>query len=273
MNTNLVAVTIPVYKKTPDETEKKSFEQCLKVLGTRPIIFFCAHKFDSSYYSTFCSTYGIKFIKRTFNSKYFKSKENYSKLCLTKKFYSAFADYEFILIYQLDAWIFCDQLDYWCQQDYDYIGAPFPEDINALSDKVNFAVVGNGGFSLRRVNAIINVFENLHYSLKNWSQIKEAYRERISTNPLWWIYCFIRYAGYRNTINYLVKKSWEDQFFFEVARLTFFIRMPDPTKALEFSFEYRPSEAFKQNGNKLPMGCHGWTWIEYDEFWKLYINN
>lgn len=272
MNNNLIAVIIPVYKKVPDETEKKSLKQCMKVLGTRPIIFFCTHKFDSSYYSNFCSTYGIKFTKRTFNSKYFKSKENYSKLCTTKKFYSAFADFEFILIYQLDAWVFSDKLDYWCRQDFDFIGAPFPEDINALSEKVRFKVVGNGGFSLRRVNAMIIVFHNLHFRLKNWSEIKYAYRERISTNPLWWIYCLIRYAGYRNTINYLRKKSWEDHFFYKVASLTSFIRMPAPNKALEFSFEYRPTAAFSINSNKLPMGCHGWTWNEYDKFWHSYIN-
>lgn len=266
-----ITVVIPVYKTEPDKYEKKSLEQCLKVLSKRPIIFFCAHEFDISFYSSFCSTYGIKFNKRTFNAKYFHSKKNYSKLCMTKKFYSTFADYEFILIYQLDAWIFSDNLDYWCQQDIDYIGAPFPEVLNNQSDEIRYTVVGNGGFSLRRVNAIINVFENLNYRLKNWSQIKEAYQERIYMNPLWWIYCLIRCAGYRNTINYLRKKCWEDHFFFEVARLTSFIRMPEPLKALEFSFEYRPSVAYVQNGNKLPMGCHGWPWIEYNEFWKLYI--
>jgi len=270
-NRKLIAVIIPLYKPLPSKNETKSLEQCLKVLSSHSIIFFCALELDCSYYRSLCAKFRISFSRRIFNSKYFKSKENYNSLCLSKKFYNAFIDFDFILIYQLDAWVFSDKLDYWCKQEYDYVGAPFPENIGAYADEVRFTVVGNGGFSLRRVDSMMKLFENLHFRLKNWSMIKEAYRERISRNPIWWIYCLIRYAGYRNTINYLRKKSWEDHFFFEVARLTPFVKMPKPGKALEFSFEYRPAVAFIQNGNKLPMGCHGWPYIEYDEFWSKFI--
>lgn len=267
----LIAVIIPLYKPMPGENENKSLEQCLKVLGSRTIIFFYAHDFDSSYYKLLCDKHNISFERRTFNPKYFRSKEDYNKLCLTRKFYKAFDDFEFILIYQLDAWIFSDDLKHWCSQNYDFIGAPFPSDLNAKEENVSFSVVGNGGFSLRRINSMINLFSNKHYRIKKWSQIKEDYHERIIRNPLWWLYCIIRAIGYKNTINYLRKNNWEDHFFFDVARLTSFIHIPDPYTALKFSFEYLPSVAFSQNGNKLPMGCHGWQSIEYEKFWEQYI--
>lgn len=268
---NLIAILIPIYKFEPKENEKRSLEQCLKVFKDHPIIFFCSSKFDSSSYHSICEGFGIPFEKRTFKSKYFRSKKDYNRLCLTKSFYNAFIDYEFILIYQLDAWVFTDDLKYWCNQNFDFIGAPFPADMDAKNEDVRFSVVGNGGFSLRRINSMINLFNHKFYRIKNWSQISEAYRKRIDRNPLWLLYGIVRAMGYKNTIDYLRKNNWEDHFFFEVARLTSFIRIPDPNTALKFSFEYRASVAFSQNGNNLPMGCHGWYSKEYDEFWKKYI--
>ncbi len=270
-NNIIVAVIIPVYKKKLSEDEEKSLLQCIRILSKRTIIFFCATDFDCSFYHYICSKHGIPFIKRTFNSKYFRSKKDYNNLCLSRKFYSAFSDYNFILIYQLDAWVFSDDLDFWCSQGYDYIGAPFPTDLNAKDDVVSFSVVGNGGFSLRRISPMINVFNQKYHRIKKWSQIRQEYQNRSAKNPLWWLYIIGRTFGYKNTVNYLRRRNWEDHFFFEIARLTPFIRIPEPITALKFSFEYRPSVAYIQNGNKLPMGCHGWTWIEYDEFWKQFI--
>ncbi len=244
----------------------------MKVMGNHPIIFFCGHKFDCSYYISICKKFSVPFEKRTFKSKYFRSKKDYNKLCLSKLFYTTFSDFQFILIYQLDAWVFSDQLEYWCNQNFDFIGAPFPNDMDAIKEDVRFSVVGNGGFSLRRIDSIISLINHKHYHIKSWDQLTEAYHGKIAKNPVWLLYCLFRAMGYKNTINYLRKNNWEDHFFFEVSRLTSFIRVPDPYTALKFSFEYRPSVAFFQNGNKLPMGCHGWSWIEYDDFWNKFIN-
>ncbi len=38
-------------------------------------------------------------------------------------FYKQFLNYEYILIYQLDAFVFKDELNY-CSQGIDYVGAP-----------------------------------------------------------------------------------------------------------------------------------------------------
>jgi hypothetical protein len=270
-NKKSVVIIIPVYKNKLNENEDMSLKQCLRILGIHHIIFFCAHKFDCSYYYSICDLIGIPFEKRTFNSKYFRSKKDYNNLCLTKKFYKKFCDFDYILIYQLDAWVFSDYLDYWCSQNYDFIGAPFPADLNAREEDVLFTVVGNGGFSLRKINSMINLFDHKYYRIKRWTQLIEAYQGKIAVNPLWLLYCLIRLMGYKNTIGHLKKNNWEDHFFYDIARLTSFIRIPDPYTALRFSFEYRPSVAFSQNGNILPMGCHGWHWIEYNEFWRKYI--
>lgn len=266
---NLVAILIPIYRLTPTENELKSLLQCFNVLKSRPIYFFCSIEFDTSYYEDLCLKNNIIFKKETFNPSYFISKDGYNDLCLEKKFYSRFKDFEFMLIYQLDAWIFSDDLDYWCNQQYDYLGAPFPVDFNSSNDEVVFSVVGNGGFSLRRVEVIIGVLSRTNHVF-NWIQLVEKYTLRAKKNPLFWLYCVLRFMGYRNSIR--KKGKWEDDFFSQIGIFTGKIRLPNAIKALKFSFEYKPSAAFKQNGNQLPMGCHGWDWIEYEEFWKQYIN-
>ena len=59
-----------------------------------------------------------------FNDTYFESIYGYNQLMLNVEFYEAFSK-KYILIYQTDAFIFKDDLNYWCEKDYDYIGAPW----------------------------------------------------------------------------------------------------------------------------------------------------
>jgi hypothetical protein len=101
-----------------------------------------------------------------FPDHYFKSVFGYNRLMLTASFYERFSHSKFILIYQLDAYVFRDELLYWCSKDYDYIGAPwittpnkgFKKVLSLFDSKKKkarseiFYKVGNGGFSLRKVN-------------------------------------------------------------------------------------------------------------------------
>ncbi|NBB22944.1 hypothetical protein GVN20_26545 [Runella sp. CRIBMP] len=265
-----VAVVIPIYRLMPNELELKSLNQCLNVLKSYPIIFFCANSFDSSNYENIVKSYSITFEKKCFDDKYFKDKKGYNSLCLNKYFYQSFDSFDFMLIYQLDAWVFRDELNYWCSLGYDYIGAPFPEDFDAKQNEVVFSVVGNGGFSLRKISTIVNILSG-NKRLKNWQQLISPKSKRAKMNPLLYPYLFIRYLGYRNTINHLKKDIWEDHFFSEVYKLTSYINIAPPELALAFSFEYRPSAAFEINNQLLPFGCHAWHWIEYDEFWRKFI--
>ena len=269
---NTTAVIIPVYRPEPDENEKMSLSQCISVLGQHPIIFFCGFSFDYSYYKIFVEAHGVPFQKRTFPDSFFRSKEAYNKLCLSKDFYAAFTAYEFVLIYQLDAWVFRDEIAYWCSTEYDYIGAPYPTDFDAPTSDVVFSVVGNGGFSLRRVQPIVHLLGTFR-RMNTLPQLLKAYRARTRKNPLLYLYVLVRYAGFRNTIGYLKTGKWEDHFFSEVGRLTPYLKIPTADVALRFSFEYKPTAAFITNKGRLPFGCHGWTWIEYDEFWGNYIQD
>jgi hypothetical protein len=91
-----------------------------------------------------------------FDPDFFRNTTTYSALLISAGFYAAFASYDFILIHQLDVFVFRDELADWCARGYDYIGAPwfdvdwFGEVRDAWPPATRDNVVGNGGFSLRR---------------------------------------------------------------------------------------------------------------------------
>jgi hypothetical protein len=62
-----------------------------------------------------------------------------------------------MLIYQLDAWVFKDDLMKWCNKGYDYIGAPWFEDFGSYEKGKKLWRVGNGGFSLRKIKYFCKV--------------------------------------------------------------------------------------------------------------------
>ena len=49
----------------------------------------------------------------------------YNQMMVERDFYKRFVEYEYILIYQLDAFVFRDELEQFCDYGYDYIGAPW----------------------------------------------------------------------------------------------------------------------------------------------------
>jgi len=143
-----VCIVIPVYKTKPSLNELRSIEQCKKVMKGRDIAYVAPEGFDSSAYPT------ARVV--TFNKGFFKSLWNYSELCATKSLYLAFADYDYIMIYQPDCWVFKDELDEFMLLGYDYIGAPWFGCKNvADGSRIKDGTVGNGGLSLRKVSTFI----------------------------------------------------------------------------------------------------------------------
>lgn len=257
-----VCIVIPFYKTTLTAYEEVSLTQCMRVLGKYPIkvikpvsleLHFLQEKYPQ-----------ISF--ENFDDSYFKSTATYNKLMLSSEFYQRFAAYEYMLIYQLDAFVFKDELEYWCKQGYDYIGAPWRIEIEfdssikemiwGLKKKTALWLdlkeerygqygpmeiilkrsVGNGGFSLRKVSKMLQMVKE---------HSKKVQQYLASTSPFY----------------------NEDMFFcIEMNRYFQRVKVPDWRIALKFAVEHMPEKAFKLN-NGLPFGCHAWDIYETD-FWK-----
>ena len=266
------AVLIPLYKNFLDKEEILSFNQCQKVLGKHEIIIFGPESLDFDYYITlFERNSNLRVV--TFADKYFINIHGYNKLMLSSLFYQKFVKYEYILIYQLDSWVFRDELEYWCNKKFHYIGAPWFADFNQASEKSNFIGVGNGGFSLRHVSTYIKAirhFKRIRFFLSflDRCRVKGKYKSIIiKISEL-----FLDYKFNSEIIKIMtIEKTNEDYILSHCMSTIFnYINVAKSDQALKFSFEVNPHILFKLNNYSLPFGCH--AFLKYNpEFYKYYI--
>ncbi len=99
--------------------------------------------------------------------------------------------------------------------------------------------VGNGGFSLRKIDSFLNI-SSQDKTVLSWSDNEDVF---------WSIYVPLNYD----------------------------FRIPTFKKAAEFSFDLYPNELFKLVKHKLPLGCHAWYRKDFPyegntKFWGKFIN-
>ena len=88
-----------------------------------------------------------------------RSTRSYSSLLFQGWFYRLFEEWQYLLIFQQDAWVLGtgQELAQWIAKGYTYIGAPWTGQLGLDTPDVG---VGNGGFSLRNVAAMIHICES-----------------------------------------------------------------------------------------------------------------
>jgi hypothetical protein len=271
----MVSVVIPLYKVQPDEYELISLNQAIKILCSYDFSIVCPESLDTSFYENLFVSHSINCTIQRFENKCFKDLNSYSSLMLDIRFYERFRNYQYILIYQLDAYVFRGELKYWCSLGYDYIGAPWNVGFPVVPEgQLTFEKVGNGGLSLRKVQAFIDRL-NYRFPLKPAKELRKEFDcfskwQMILRYPIYWL----KILGYKNMISYYVKKNvhFEDIFwclFIETTRIP--LKIPNVKLASKFSMEMGAEQLYNENGKELPFGCHAWLKHNY-EFWKEFIN-
>ena len=191
--------------------------------------------------------------------RYFGSVKNYNRLMLSRAFYGAFEDYEYMLIVQLDALVISDQLAAWCQKGHSYVGAPWFRGYARPKRPLEFAGVGNGGFSLRRIPDFVHVLRRVRWL----GPLPGGYVEK---SALGWVLDAVSFGFNRPPFSPRVN---EDLFWGALvpARVSQF-RVPAPHEAIRFAFEAEPRHLYALTDGELPFGCHAWEkhdrsfWIE-----------
>lgn len=266
-------VIIPLYKDSPSKIEIASFRQGLSILKRYDISIITHTGVNLTEYLKIAKEVGKNFNIQYFDKNYFTSVYGYNRLCLSTSLYERFINYEYMLIYQTDAWVFKDELEYWCNKGYDYIGAPWFKTKDWKNFSHKFDSVGNGGFSLRRVKHCLEIL-----TLNNEKKILTLQGLiSLSNSIIDYLKVPIKYWGICNNIKYFVNKKkhyiYEDMLFSKYAKFsTFNCKIAECHDGMRFSFEANPSYLFKLNQNQLPFGCHAFEKFEYDIFWKKYIS-
>jgi len=86
---------------------------------------------------------------------FFANIPGYTKLLLAEQFYQAFADYEYILIYQWTVSCSPIDLEYWCAQKVGITSARHGSGTTKTIPTGGLWAVGNGGLSLRNVSSAL----------------------------------------------------------------------------------------------------------------------
>lgn len=280
-------VVIPIYKDVPAREECASVRQTFRMLGRHDIVFVTHAGCRLDAYREIVEAERGTLRTELFDACYFDSTAHYSDLCFSEEFYLRFAQqYEYMLICQPDAWVFRDELDYWCSLGYDYIGAPIFFPYNKQHFTRIFYGVGNGGFSLRRIAYCLDIVRSdwnriylkpsilakLYWYgfLYNEDYTKNIFK-RIGLLPLF----IAKSLGFRNTIAQFRKTGCEEDMLFSVWAKNAWgtkCRVPGEIEAAHFSMEVHPSYLYEKTGHQLPFGCHAFEKWEYESFWKQHID-
>lgn len=252
-----------------NQFEEISFRQCCKILGSHPICIVTYAEIDLTSYYDIAREFSITILRENFSRDFFTSVKAYNNLMLNREYYHRFDDHDYMLIYQLDAYVFRDELDLWCTKGYDYIGAPWFENFGNHENGDQLWTVGNGGLSLRNIAFHIKFLECKR--LYGWKELKVKYpQKRFKT----FLVRLTHWLGYWQSTDCLLKETGvnEDVIFSLYSQITKCkATLPKPEEACLFSFEQSPSYLFSLT-KKIPFGCHAWEKYEYERFWKQSIS-
>jgi hypothetical protein len=230
MGKNNVIIVVPMYKSDLNALETISLQQLFRILGKNYTICFMVPNTLQIAEVTF----PVKLER--FDDAFFQSTETYSKLLLSDEFYQRFLAYDFLLIYQLDAFVFSDQLREFCSLNYDYIGAPVPRICWRFLKKR----IGNGGFSLRKISSILRLLTQKEKILlkAQYDLPHSLFSRLLLVEDLFFAYC-----STLPELNFIT---------------------PSIEVAKQFSIEYDVAHAYKWMQDQLPFGCHRWYSDNFD---------
>ena len=231
-------IGIPIYKSKLKETEKASLNQLCKVIGhSYEICLICPDNIELNEYIDIAYSNGVYLSYLFCGNEYFKSTETYSYMLETPDFYNCFNEYDYLMIYQLDGWIFVNFLDYYIDLNVDYIGSPWRTGILHFNEDT----VGNGGVSLRRVQKFINVCSKFTSS--------DYQKQHVENEDLFFCKTMrkqinLKFADIKNASNFSLQSNWQ-----------YFIN--------------------KYNDKHLPMCLHAWhrDYNVLEKYIKIEYNN
>ena len=151
MYNNKVIIIVPLYKNYLSVVEQISLKQLFLILGKYDICFIVP---DSLRHYLIEKYPGVRV--EGFCDSFFTDIYSYSALLLEQSFYKRFLEYEFMLIYQTDAFVFEDRLIEFIDEGYDLIAAPVAKE---YWPELNLRIV-NGGFTLRKIQTMFDFVIN-----------------------------------------------------------------------------------------------------------------
>lgn len=275
-----VSVVIPVYKEELSHEEQRSFVQCMNVLRKHSITIVTHSLLNTHVYSDLAQKHNKTIDFEYFKKDFFADVNSYNRLLYSRDFYARFQTNEYILIYQLDGFVFRDELEEWCSKGFDYIGAPwlFHYGHGKYAKSQRLYKVGNGGVSLRRVSAFLERFENKMPISVLPFYVRNVRKNRLISMIIKTLRLTFSILVSNQNVEYCLQHCTEDVIpedcFWADALSSnkLALKTPDVMIGARFAFEKAPSYLYEIIGGQLPFACHAYEKYEYEKFWKERIH-
>ena len=229
---NRCLIVIPAYNNRISDFETRNFKNNVeKLYKDFDICIVCPTHLKKDIYNNIIPEANIQYLHLP--SRNFSGKNSYSDMMLSPQFYENFKQWKYILILQLDAYIFgtANELNHFIDLGKTYIGAPWTLDYSRRLG-IPEETCGNGGLSLRNVERMISLLK-----------LKDTKRnERLKTVE-------DQYISY---MLYNLKES------------------TDIETALNFSID-NDTEYWHRRLGKLPWGIHMGK-QEFVDYWNIVTN-
>lgn len=259
-----VTVMIPIYKTELQPHEQAALKQMGNMFVDRDVAIVCPETLDLAPLQGFM---GTNWRVERFDPNFFAGRKGYNRLMLSEELYQRFERSTYLLVCQTDVWVFKDNLDKWCNSGFDYIGAPWlpaPDEITGwnLPQRMVYQArrlwgrvvlgfhpinlkwkVGNGGFSLRKVNAMIAVIRSHSEVLEKIAE--QGHHVECFEDVFWGVGVNQRWPGT--------------------------LQIPDAKIAAQFAVEGHPDMAMRLTDGQLPMGAHAFQKKRNYKIWRKYI--
>lgn len=258
-----VAIIIPIYKFNLSEAELVSIYRAKLIYSKRDIYFLLPNKFKNFKFD-FISEINENIIYVA--DYYLSGIIGYNRLLFDINFYKKFINFSYILICQIDVFVFKDDLDFWMSKNYSNIGAPI---LDLKFHDIKYKKGNNGGFCLRSVNCCISILSKKKIQF-------------CTLGALWKCENTVIMKIYRVIYNGLIfnyrKKPFlpvlnEDIFWSAIVPSMYScFKIPTLNESIKFAFDSNPRYFFYLNNNQIPSAIHAWG--KYDiEFVQRLIDN
>ncbi|MBK0380654.1 DUF5672 family protein [Mucilaginibacter segetis] len=269
-NKRKICVIIPVHKAAPQPDELIALNACKKHLSSHNCYLIFPQGMDTSAYTAAFEGLLLKPV----DPGWLASVEQYNKMKLNLEFYRLFAAYNYMVTYELDAYIFSQDLENAGAFDFDFIGAPFFEGYWEAKPGAKLVHGCNSGFSVRNINSCIRALSGMKKFRFRWLLyrlfLSHSSRLRLKLNGLTKgrleVFITGRFGFYFADFHLNEDVVWTEV----IPKLFPWFKVADPITALNFSFEYNLEDSLKLNKGRLPLGCH--AWYKHLEFWSRYID-
>jgi hypothetical protein len=256
---NRPVVVVPVHRARPSPSEIVSLRHCGKVLGNRDIVILAPRQLDLGAYRELLPDVDDLRVE----SRWMSGIDAYNRMMISPLVFTILGGYTHMILHEPDAIVLRDEIDYWCSQPFDYIGAPWFEGWAEPAADAPVIGVGNLGLSFHRLAASRRVTA----SWLRWHPYKAVVKDLIQgfrgDKARLRLGLIGLGSGGRLRGAYKLFGGHCDAFWsFIVPDADPTFRIPPADIAVQFAWEVLPSRCMEMCRGSLPFGIH--AWFKYD---------